>query len=136
MKNNYPEVSDFTNSIMDKNYNTTKEFTDNNKNDSELLKSYNDNLTKIKEDGTINVETFKDISKKLDAINTTINNYLSKLNTVIESLSTAIVTINSNVNNIKSTVSKIETDITSINDDINTINDRLNTLENNESENK
>lgn len=136
MKNNYSEVSSFANSIMEKNYNTIREFNDNSKDDSNLLKSNSDSLNKIKEDNAINVETFKDISKKLDAINTTINNYILKLNTIIESLSTAIITINSNVNDVKSVVSEIKTDITDINNDINSINDRLDALENNESENK
>lgn len=136
MKNNYPEVSSFANSIMEKNYNAIREYIDNSKNDSKLLKSNSESLNKIKEDNAINVETFKDISKKLDAINTTINNYISKLNTIIESLSTAIITINSNVNDVKSVVSEIKTDITDINNSINSINDRLDALENNESENK
>ena len=136
MKNNYPEVSSFANSIMEKNYNAIREFNDNSKDDSNLLKSNSDSLNKIKEDNAINVETFKDISKKLDAINTTINNYILKLNTIIESLSIAIITINSNVNDVKSVVSEIKTDITDINNDINSINDRLDALENNESENK
>lgn len=136
MKNNYPEVSSFANSIMEKNYNAIREFNDNSKDASNLLKSNSDSLNKIKEDNAINVETFKDISKKLDAINTTINNYILKLNTIIESLSTAIITINSNVNDVKSVVSEIKTDITDINNSINSINDRLDALENNESENK
>lgn len=136
MKNNYPEVSSFANSIMKKNYNAIRESNDNSKDDFNLLKSNSDSLNKIKEDNAINVETFKDISKKLDAINTTINNYISKLNTIIESLSTAIITINSNVNDVKSVVSEIKTDITDINNGINSINDRLDALENNESENK
>lgn len=136
MKNNYPEVSSFANSIMEKNYNAIRESNDNSKDGPNLLKSNSDSLNKIKEDNAINVETFKDISKKLDAINTTINNYISKLNTIIESLSTAIITINSNVNDVKSVVSEIKTDITDINNGINSINDRLDALENNESENK
>lgn len=136
MKNNYPEVSSFANSIMEKNYNAIRESNDNGKDDSNLLKSNSYSLNRIKEDNAINVETFKDISKKLDAINTTINNYISKLNTIIESLSTAIITINSNVNDVKSVVSEIKTDITDINNGINSINDRLDALENNESENK
>lgn len=55
MKNNYPEVSSFANSIMEKNYNAIREFNDNSKDDSNLLKSNSDSLNKIKEDNAINV---------------------------------------------------------------------------------
>lgn len=48
MKNNYPEVSSFANSIMEKNYNAIREFNDNSKDDSNLLKSNSDSLNKLK----------------------------------------------------------------------------------------
>lgn len=69
MKNNYPEVSNFSNNIMEKNYNAVRESNNNSKDDYELLKSNSDSLNKIKENNEINVETFKDISNKLNTIN-------------------------------------------------------------------